>query len=669
MEMIGSVPFGYWMSRRRMAKKKDKKSRQRKKRKALANRAKSLKKKGTAWLNVLPFDQWFNVPKNTTVLKALQKADIDLDSDCGGTGKCGKCKVRILTSTRLPSTEDSADLLSTEEIDQGIRLACRTKIRKDLAIYIGESEPDLDYFQILKAGSVPIVGLDPPVNLRELQFGPKDRLDSRSTMDLLRASLGSEYLHSEPTPSLLQELPGKRSNETLAGTAVIHRQANKTTLLAWKTGKPSAQYGLVFDLGTSTLVAKLINLADGRQEAAVSCLNSQSKYGADVISRIQHVEQNKEGLQRLHLLLLNNLNNLIKRILKVADLQPSDIFVAVAAGNTTMQHFLLRIDPTGIARAPFSAVLTESLVAKACDVGLMLHPEAVLYLMPSQSAYIGGDMLGFIIASEAAEQDDAVVLGLDLGTNGEIFLGNRKRLLSCSAAAGPAFEGAGISSGSIAKAGAIEWVRFQDGQLHYKDIGNISPISICGSGLVDLTAVLLDCGIIDGTGRFGVPSGDGLASLRERVIPREGGYDFLVASSAESYHHRPIYLTQKDVRELQAAKAAIAAGIEILAKEWGIAPHQVDYIYLAGALGNYINPHSGMRIGLLPMMDPERIISIGNAASAGAAMVLLSRSHWRKAQSLADSIEHVELSTRPDFPERFIANMCFPDERIGDKED
>ena len=186
---------------------------------------------------------------------------------------------------------------------------------------------------------------------------------------------------------------------------------------------------------------------------------------------------------------------------------------------------------------------------------------------------------------------------------------------------------------------------------------------------MDLTAVLLDCGIIDGTGRFGVPSGDGLASLRERVIPREGGYDFLVASSAESYHHRPIYLTQKDVRELQAAKAAIAAGIEILAKEWGIAPHQVDYIYLAGALGNYINPHSGMRIGLLPMMDPERIISIGNAASAGAAMVLLSRSHWRKAQSLADSIEHVELSTRPDFPERFIANMCFPDERIGDKED
>jgi len=642
-----------------MAKKKNHKSRYKKKRKALANRAKALKKKGRVWLNVLPFDQWLSVPKGTTVLKALQSTDCDLNTDCGGTGKCGKCKVRILTSTRSPSAAEGREFLSPEEIDRGIRLACKTKIKKDLTIYVGESEPDLDYFQILKVGSVPIVEFDPLVLYEGATLPAPTSSDARSTIDQLRTALGPEYADCHWTLSALQTLPGKRPPQPLAGTAVIHRAAEDKTLLAWHSEKDLPRYGLVLDLGTSTLVAKLINLADGQHEAAVSCLNSQSKYGADIISRLQHVEENKDGLARLHLLLVSDLNNLIRRILRVANLQPANIFVAVAAGNTAMQHFLLRIDPSGIAHAPFAAITNEGMIAKACDAGLLLHPEAVLYIMPSKSGYIGGDMLSFILASEVAEQDDQVVLGLDLGTNGEIFLGNRKRLLTCSAAAGPAFEGARISCGSIAKAGAIEGVRCEDGQLHYKCIGNISPISICGSGLVDLTAVLLDCDVIDPSGRIGVPSGGNL--LTTKVLPRNGGYAFLVASAAESYHHEAIYLSQKDVRELQLAKAAIAAGIDILTAEWGIASRDIDYIYLAGALGNYIDPLNAMRIGLLPKTDPERILSLGNAASTGAAMTLLSRNYWRKAEGLANSIEHVELSTRRDFSNLFIGHLRFPD--------
>jgi len=644
-----------------MSKKKNHRNRHKKKRQNLANRAKALKKKGRVWLNVLPFDQWLSVSRGTTVLEALQATDLDLSSDCGGMGKCGKCKVRVLTSTRAPLASEGRDLLTAEEIDQGIRLACRTKIHKDLTIYIGESEPDLDYFQILKAGSVPIVGFDPLVLYKEVTLAAADAADARSMTDVLRAALGPEYAEAGCTLSALQALPGKRPSQPLEGTAVIHHAPDKKTLLAWHPGRDVPRYGLVLDLGTSTLVAQLINLRDGQHEAAVSCLNSQSKYGADVISRLQHVEENKEGLDRLHLLLVSDLNNLIRRILRVAGLQPTDIFVAVAAGNTAMQHLLLRIDPSGIAHAPFAPVLNEGMITGACDADLALHPEAVLYLMPSKSGYIGGDMLSFILSSEVAEQDDKVVLGLDLGTNGEIFLGNRKRLLTCSAAAGPAFEGARISCGSIAKAGAIEGVRFEGGQLHYKDIGNISPISICGSGLVDLTAVLLDCGVIDPSGRIGAPTGGDTPSLRQKVIPRNGSLDFLVASSEESYHHKAIYLTQKDVRELQLAKAALAAGIDILTSEWGIASRDIDYIYLAGALGNYINPRSAMRIGLLPRMDPERILSLGNAASAGAAMALLSRTHWCKAQTLAHSIDHIELSTRRDFADLFVAHMRFPE--------
>jgi uncharacterized 2Fe-2S/4Fe-4S cluster protein (DUF4445 family) len=650
-----------------MSKKKRRKGRNKKNRGALAKRrAKALKKLGTAWLNVLPFDQWLSVPKKTTLLAALRAADIDLPSDCGGNGKCGKCKVRILTSTRAPSAREVGDLLSDEEIGQGIRLACKKTIKKDLTVYIGESEPDLDYFQILKAGSAPIVAFDPLVIQQTIDIGAKQHSDNRSTVHRLKAALGCADAKLTPSLSCLRSLSGRLSQPEINGTAVVHQQEGERTLLAWNPGRPGPSYGVVFDLGTSTLVATLVNLCDGRHEAAVSCLNSQSKYGADVLTRLQHVEQDKQGLERLHLLLLHNLNNLIKRLLQTAGLQPADIFIAVAAGNTTMQHFLLQIDPTGIAHIPFSPVVNDGFIAKAANVGLALHPEAVLYIMPSQSGYIGGDMLSVILASQVTEQDEKVVLGLDLGTNGELFIGNRKRLLTCSTAAGPAFEGAKISSGSIAKAGAIEGVRFKDGDLHYKDIGNIKPISICGSGLVDLVAVMLDCGAIDRTGRIRMPRGENMGALRKRIVPRGGVNDFLVASATESYHGKPIYLTQKDVRELQVAKSAIAAGITILAHELGIAPREIDYIYLAGALGNYIDKISGQRIGMLPKIEPERIISLGNAASAGAAMVLLSRLYWKKAKLLADTIEHVELSTRPDFSEHFIANMRFPHETYAD---
>jgi len=406
---------------------------------------------------------------------------------------------------------------------------------------------------------------------------------------------------------------------------------------------------------------------DGQQEAAVSCLNTQKKFGSDVITRLQHAAQNSDGLEQLHRILLNDLNTLITRLLPIVDLEPEDIFIVVAAGNTTMQHFLLKVDPAGIAQAPFAPVINDAFVTRAVEVGLNLHPEAKLYLMPSKSGYIGGDMVSFILASEVAEQDDKVILGLDLGTNGEMFLGKSDRLLTCSAAAGPALEGARISCGSIAKAGAIEGVRFQNGKLHYKDIGNINPISICGSGLVDLVAVLLHCGVVDSQGLIGMPEEEEVKALRQKIINRDGVNDFLVADETESYHGKPIYLRQKDVRELQYAKSAIAAGIEILCKRWGISPLDIDTVYLAGALGNYINRYSAMRIGLIPMIDPDTVISLGNAASTGAAMALLSKRHWHRAQQLAHTIEHVELSLSGEFTECFIANMDFPGVNIWDK--
>jgi uncharacterized 2Fe-2S/4Fe-4S cluster protein (DUF4445 family) len=615
--------------------------------------------KANYWLNVLPHDLWLKVRRGETILHALQKANIDLEGDCGGLIKCGKCKVKVLTSINFPSEREVNDLLDKGEIKQGIRLACSTKIRKDLAVYVGQSTAQQEYFQILKSGDTPVIELDPLIEKQLVDLTPGTKNEGLSDLERIRLELGPEYKGLKASLRCLQALPDMLKKTGYYGAAVLHNDS----LMDWQEYKEATRsYGLVFDLGTSTLVGKLVSMINGRQVAAISRLNGQIKYGTDVISRIQYIKEHPEGLNRLHEILIEDLNLITKRLLEVSGLKPEDIYVSVAAGNTTMQHILLSLDPSGIAEAPFTPVLTDGVIVNARDAGLMLHPVAMLYVMPTKSGYIGGDLISVIIASKAAEQDDEIVLGLDLGTNGEIFLGNRKRLMTCSAAAGPALEGAKITHGTIAKAGAIEGVRFIDGKFYYKEIGNIKPLGICGSGLVDLIAVLLNCDIIDNEGLIVTPDNGPACSLSPRVFEKGGVYNFLVASEKESHHKKPIYLTQRDVRELQLAKSAIAAGVQTLLKEMGIELQDISRIYLAGALGNYINPYSAMRIGLLPMVDPGIISLLGNAASTGATMALLSKAYWRWANELVEFIEHVELSSQGDFTGHFISNMDFPEE-------
>jgi len=621
---------------------------------------------GYVWLNVLPDDLWLNIRQGETILEALQKTDVGLEGDCGGLGKCGKCKVKVLSLTDPPS-KAGKKFLDEEELKQGIRLACRTKVNHDLVISTGEADTAAEYLQILttshilKSRHLPILCLEPLVHKRLLTLPPSLPNEGLSDLDRIRMAIGPKHQDLRATIHCLRTLPEMLKRTQFCGAAVIHDEC----LMAWQDREEEHRnYGLVFDLGTSTLVGKLISLVDGGEVAVASCLNSQSKHGTNVISRLQYVKEHTKGLERLHHLLIKDLNQITARLLKTAGLKPNDIFVAVAAGNTTMQHLLLTLNPSGIAEAPFSPVLTDGLIVKAADVGLELHPEALFYVMPAKSGYIGGDLISDILASGAWEQEGEIILGLDLGTNGEIFLGNHKRLMTCSAAAGPALEGARISHGMIARAGAIEGVSFEEGNLHYQVIGNIKPKGICGSGLVELVAVLLQFGIIDYEGLIRPPQERAAEDLSSRIINRSGVYDFLIASAEESYDQRPIYLTQKDVRELQLAKGAIAAGVKTLMDEMGIGTEDIHRVYLAGALGNYVNPYSAMRIGLIPRLDPEIVTSLGNAASTGASMVLLSKDYWQMANELVDFIEHVELSSRLDFNQYFIEHMDFPEENL-----
>jgi len=618
------------------------------------------------WLKVLPQDLWLKVRRGETIFEVLQRSDVDahIESDCGGLGKCGKCKVKVHTAIGPPSREAKA-LLHPEELKQGIRLACRTRIEKDLVITVGEMDTGEDYVQILKTGERPVFQLDPLLSQKyvALPFPDQiDHLESMSDFDRIKLVLGPQYKDLTASLGSLYTLSEKLKEYSYQGTVVLHDKR----LLAWQEPSDMGQlWGLVFDIGTSTLVGKLINMVDGTEVAAVSRLNTQMRYGSNVISRLQYVQQHTYNLKFLHDLLIRDLNGIIKRLLNVGGLQPDDILIAVAAGNTTMQHLLLNLSPLGIAEAPFLPILTDGFIVKASDIGLKLNPEALLYTMPMQSGYIGGDLIATILTSGAAEQDDKIVLGLDLGTNGEIFLGNRKRLITCSAAAGPALEGVSISSGMIAATGAIESVSLNDDAIHYQVIGNVQPKGLCGSGLVDLVAVMLHIGLIDNEGLIRRPPQKGMArEIASRIIRRSGTYNFLIAPAGQNNNSSPVYLTQRDVRELQLAKAAIAAGIEILMDEMGIKMADIQQVYLAGALGNYINAYSAMRIGLIPNVDPGIVTSLGNASSTGASMALLSKHYWQLANELSDSLEHVELSFRADFNQYFVEEMDFPETNL-----
>ncbi|MFC1812515.1 ASKHA domain-containing protein [Thermodesulfobacteriota bacterium] len=615
------------------------------------------------WLNVLPDDIWIKVRRGSTVWKALQNTEIELEGDCGGLGKCGKCKIRVITPIGAP-TGETTELLDPEELEQGIRLACRTKIRKTLAIYTEEKDDETELFQILKHGHMPAVELDPLIERHLVSIPPPSLENSLSDVQRIREALGPEYQDLKTTYRCLFSLYKNLRATDFEGEAIIHNKC----LLEWQPRDSiGGIFGLIFDLGTSTLVGKLVNLIEGQEVAVISRLNSQRKYGADVISRIQYIKGHPKRLLHLQKLLIRDLNIITRRLLESFRLKPNDILVAVAAGNTTMQHFMLSLDPSGIAEAPFAPLITEGMTFRAQNVGLELHPDAMLYVMPAKSGYIGGDLIGFILSSGAAEQDDKLLLGLDLGTNSEIFLGNKNRMLTCSAAAGPALEGAKISHGMIAKAGAIESFLFEENDLFYNVIGNIKPKGLCGSGLVGLAALLLHHGIVSPDGLIYPPGHHQSANpLSARVIQARKNevHDFLVSSAQESLNDRPVVLTQKDIRELQLAKAAIASGIKILLQTLGAGIEDIDAIYLAGALGNYVHPLSAMRIGLLPRVDPEKIISLGNAASTGANMILLSKRYWERSAEIAADLEHIELSGHADFFDSFIEEMNFPAENL-----
>ena len=547
---------------------------------------------GTLKITFLPENTHVHVLPGTTVLEAVGRANIIIETPCGGKGTCGRCRVAISKGAPEPNAVEK-EALSADDVAQGVRLACQTEITRDMIIEVPASSRFLGQ-RILAKGVEADYALEPSVSV-----------DPGDAAGLL--------------------------------------------------------YGVAFDVGTTTVVGALLNLKSGEQVALSSRANPQIPLGDDVIARIGHAG-NDGGLDQLQTLVIDCLNEMIEEVCGRAGIGVESVYEVSLVGNTTMNHILLGIDPTPLAHAPYDAVLLDSKASAPEELGIRIRPTGRIYTMANIAGYVGGDTVGVILASGMKDYD-GLQIALDIGTNGELVLGGKGKLVACSTAAGPAFEGARIKHGMRAAKGAIEKVII-DGDVRLNVIGSHKPRGMCGTGVIDAIAALLDAGIIESTGRM--LSRDELPdtlsdAVRARVGEENGQACFALATAEESDADGPICLTQRDVREVQLGKGAIAAGTNIILSEYGATVDDLDRILLAGAFGNFIRARSALRVGLLPAVPQHKVEFIGNAAGTGAKMVLAGKSCREEAEAIAKETEYIELAGRPDFQMEFAAAMMFPD--------
>jgi len=619
-------------------------------------------------ITFLPDKKNIEVNQGTTALEALERAGINIDTPCGGKGICGKCKILINTgiTTATPIEEE---LLSEEEIKKGFRLACQAKLFKDTIIEV-PSEIRLDFKGVFSSnlkGDIHRIkknfALDS--NLKKVFLGlEKPSLDDqRSDWERIKDGLSLKKIENisnlKISLPILKKIPLLIRKADFKITVTIFND-EIMDLESDNTAKKS--YGMAFDIGTTTVVGYLIDLGSGEELSAVAKTNPQIIHGDDVISRIGFTQQPKGGLEKLQKEIVITLNEIIRETTQKAEIDKNNIYETVIVGNTCMHHLFLGLNPIHLAPSPYIPVIKESLSLKAKDIpGLSLSPAANIYMLPNISAFVGADILAGILSTSMWREDKTILL-VDLGTNGEVVLGLKKKLWACSVAAGPAFEGARISSGMRAAEGAIDKVKIDNKFINYKVIEDGKVRGICGSGLIDLIAELLKLGLINKSGKLiGREEGNSELSeeIRKRIIKGQKGNKFLLVKGKETENGKPLYLTQRDIREVQLAKDAIFAGIKILLKEVNIPLEDIQEILLAGAFGNFIDKKSAVRIGLLPNLPLKKIESVGNAAGRGAEITLCSNKMREVSEEISKKVKYVELSSRPDFQEEFIKAMIF----------
>ncbi len=603
-----------------------------------------------------PFGVTVETVAGQTLLQAAAAAGVEIESVCGGRGTCAKCKV-IVTRGVTPPTALEERGLTADERTAGYRLACQARLEADTEVVVPE-ETHRARVSILSEGIATAWPLDPWVRRETLRVPPATLADQLPDWEnLCRHWAGVDGGAPRPTLHALRALPAALRG---AGGELTLVQVDDRLVDVAAGGSGGRLAGIAFDIGTTTVVGYLLDLGSGETLAVASRLNPQTRYGDDVVSRIDFSAREPDGLAVLQREIVAAMNEIIAEACASAGLALPDVLVATVVGNTTMHHLLLGLSPVALAQAPYVPATRAALTLPAHELGLAIHPEGRVSVLPNIAGWVGADTVGVILATDLHRHDE-LALAIDIGTNGEMALGSRGRLLACSTAAGPAFEGAHLSCGMRAADGAIDWVEM-DGDVDWRTIGGAAPRGVCGSGLVDLVAAMLRHGVIEASGMM--RTADELAAFGEerlaaRVIRGERGREFVLVSPQEGAGGRAVRVTQRDVRELQLAKGAIRAGIEIMMKELGVGPGDVRRVYLAGAFGNYIRPASALAIGLMPAFPNAEVVPVGNAAGSGARLALLSRTAREEATRILDHVEYLELSGRPDFQDEFVEAMLF----------
>nr|PZN42537.1 MAG: metal-binding protein [Actinomycetota bacterium] len=592
-----------------------------------------------------------SVPPGVTVFEAASWNGVAIDSTCGGHGTCRKCKVRIAAG-EVPVSRHDPRAFDAERLRQGWRLACLAQATGDLTVEV----PPLTTRP--KAATVGVgrqVILRPAVQKRYLELAEPSLADQTPDVErIVRALDDLEVipdLHVYRRAGRVLRAADFKVTAVVVGTALIDVEPGDTT---------ARRYGIAFDLGTTTVVATLLDLATGAPAAVASMLNLQQPYGADVISRISAAMLDPAALDRLRDAARDTLARLTGEVCARAGVAREEVYEIALAGNATMVHLALGIDPEPLGVAPFVMAARSFPELLAGDLGVPVHPRARAVVLPALGAYVGGDIVAGALAA-GMDRDRRLRLLIDVGTNCEIVLGDADRLLATAAPAGPAFEGAQIRCGMRAAPGAIETVRIDPaaGRVALGVIGDAAPAGLCGSGLVDAVAELRRTGLVDASGRLADADAARRVApaLAERLATIGGERVFLLTDPDAA---EPVYLSQRDIRELQFAKGAIATGWRLLLEEYGAAESDIRQVLLAGSFGSYLSPASAIRIGLVPRLAPARIVSAGNVAGEGAKLALLSAQERAGALALLEEVRYVELSDRPDFNDRFVGELAFP---------
>jgi uncharacterized 2Fe-2S/4Fe-4S cluster protein (DUF4445 family) len=608
-----------------------------------------------------------DVPAGTSILRAAHAHGVEITAVCGGRGRCTSCRVKFLAGPIPPPTIMDEVQLGDDLVREGYRLSCQCALTDAVSVQVA---PPLEErsFQILRPGEgvgrLAPVAIDSGIDKRLLRVAlPREEHHQTSDLESLAAAAGLDPAAVAPTA--LRALP-QALREDPAGVTVAtftpggRERPGGRRLVAVERGDTTAMtFGLAIDVGTTSVVTALLELTSGEQLASVSSLNPQAVFGGDLMSRIAFAQFNPGNLRQLHTRIVALLNQHVAEVCRESGVLAKWIHKVVVVGNTCMHHLLLGIDPSWVGLAPYAPVMRHAAVLPARDLHLRLPPDTPVCLLPVVAGFVGADAVAVALATRIHESPE-LRIAVDIGTNGEVLLGSRERLLACSAPAGPALEGAQIRHGMRGAVGAIDRVTVGD-TLDVHTIGEAPALGICGSGLLDLVAGLLDAGVIDWTGLIQVEGRARLpAGLRDRVAMRGEERLVVVLRPGEAGAAREIVLTQDDVRQVQLAKGAIASGIAMLQHVAGVPDDKVDELMLAGGFGNYLSIASAVRIGLIPPLAASRIRYVGNAAALGAQLALLSEAERLRAEEVARRIEHVSLAAHPDFERIFVDAMNFP---------